>query len=233
MFARMHVSNSNTLASRCTFSSQEERMRKSTALKVTCLAVAVTLKATCRYLYNKLGSFFGLQEVVEAEDETERALLIRMHVEVVTKANTGRAHYIRRATLKDGNKLLFRTWEKEAMAQLNDCVNKALGEPSLSGQSPAEAEIAALKDRVSELERLLAAEAREEVQSGGGSASAACQSASVAGSGSGLSLPTVCYLVFSTSKLSRSSVCVLCVCVCVCVCVYLTASCRVFPLPHA
>jgi len=184
----------------------------------------VTLKATCRHLYNKLGSFFGLQEVAEAEDDKERALLIRMHVEVVTKANTGRAHYIRRATLKDGDKLLFRTWEKEAMAQLNDCVNKALGEPSVSGQSPAQAEIAALKDRVSELERLLAAEAREEVQSGGGSASAECQSASVAGSGSGLSLPTVCYLVFSTSNyLAPQCVCcVMCVCVCVCVCICLS-----------
>ena len=145
----------------------------------------MTLKGTCRHLYNKLGSFFGLQEVAEAEDDKERALLIRMHVEVVTKANTGRAHYIRRATLKDGDKLLFRTWEKEAMAQLNDCINKALGEPSVSGQSPAEAEIAALKDRVSELERLLAA---------GCSSQAAGQSASSAGSGAGLSLSTVCYL---------------------------------------
>ena len=175
----------------------------------------MTLKATCRHLYNKLGSFFGLQEVAEGEDDKERALLIRMHVEVVTKANTGRAHYIRRATLKDGDKLLFRTWEKEAMAQLNDCVNRALGEPSVSGQSPAEAEIAALKDRVSELERLLA-EARK---SGGGSAQAAGQAASLAGSGAGLSLPL--FATFSPlpqKYLTPQCQCCVCVSVCMCVC---------------
>jgi hypothetical protein len=82
-----------------------------------------------------------------------------MHVECVSKEKTGRAHFVRRATLKDGDKILFRAWEKEATAQLNEVFNTALGEVADSGQSPADAEIAALKDKIADLEKRLAAAA--------------------------------------------------------------------------
>jgi len=123
-----------------------------------CYAALTPPCAVFRYLFNKLGGFFGLQPD-EAEMEVggkERACLIRMHIECVSKENTGRAHFVRRATLKDGDKLLFRAWEKEAMAQINDVFNTALGEPSVPGQSPADAEIAALKEEIADLEKRLA-----------------------------------------------------------------------------
>ena len=88
-----------------------------------------------RYLYNKLGGFFGIQpDIEEPEGSKERACLIRMHVECVSKEKTGRTQFVRRATLKDSDKILFRAWEKEATAQLNEVFNTALGEVADSGQ---------------------------------------------------------------------------------------------------
>ena len=123
--------------------------------------------AELRYLYNKLGGFFGIQPDNEEQEAgtKERACIIRMHVECVSKDNTGRAHFVRRATMKDGDKILFRAWQKEATAQLDEVFSTALGEPAVSGQSPADAEIAALKDKIAALEAKLA-----EAQKGGGAA---------------------------------------------------------------
>ena len=128
------------------------------------------LTCRARYLYNKLGGFFG----IEPEDEAtqpggkERACIIRMHVECVSKEKTGRAHFVRRATLKDGDELLFRAWEKEAAAQLNDVFNTALGTvPEASGglSSASDAEVAALKAKIADLEKRLA-----EAEKGAGNA---------------------------------------------------------------
>ena len=79
-----------------------------------------------------------------------------MHVECVSKHKTGRAHFVRRATMKDGDKVLFRSWQKEATAQLDEVFSTALGEPVASSQSPADAEIAALKEKIAALEAQLA-----------------------------------------------------------------------------
>ena len=98
-------------------------------------------------MYNKLGGFFGIaKDDKEADSEgKERACIIRMHVECVSKDKTGRAHFVRRATMKDGDKILFRAWEKEAVAQLQEVFNVALGDPTPVGTTPPEdQEVAAL-----------------------------------------------------------------------------------------
>jgi len=133
----------------------------------SCLAQSPDSGAERRYLYNKLGGFFGIQpdHADQQAGDKERACIIRMHVECVTKDKTGRAHFVRRATMKDGDKILFRAWQKEATAQLDEVFSTALGEPAVNGQSPADAEIAALKDKIAALEAKLA-----EAQKGGGAA---------------------------------------------------------------
>ena len=68
-----------------------------------------------RYLYHKLGNFFGFEQKEEDDKEDlkgEKTCYLRMHVECVGRAHAGRVHFIRRATMKDADNILFSAWEK-------------------------------------------------------------------------------------------------------------------------
>ena len=99
-----------------------------------------------------------------------------MSVECISKDRTGRVHFVRRATLKDGDAMLFRAWEKEAVQQVNDVFNAALGIECTPAASAAAAddgqdaalrnvELAALRQKITDLERSLAAAKADSVSS--------------------------------------------------------------------
>eukprot|EP00960_Hanusia_phi_P049551 759619-Hanusia_phi.AAC.1 len=67
-----------------------------------------------RYLYHKLANFFGFEPNNQDDEDlrSERTCYLRMHVECVGRSQTGRVHFIRRATMKDADNILFSAWEK-------------------------------------------------------------------------------------------------------------------------